>query len=96
MDSEERHTKGEPFMIVLDSMGGNKNTAVRNIRHYLSAEWKAKMCGEEGDENEYEFTSKEMKTVRPQKPEQENYSDLGIYLLHYIEMMFKRLVPGYM
>ena len=96
MDSEERHTKGEPFMIVLDSMGGNKNTAVRNIRHYLSAEWKAKMCGEEGDEDEYEFTSKEMKTVRPQKPEQENYSDCGIYLLHYIEMMFKRLVPGYM
>jgi len=95
MGSEERHTKGEPFMIVLDSMGGNKTTAVSNIRHYLSAEWKAKMCGEEGDEDEYEFTSKEMRTVRPQKPEQENYSDCGIYLLHYIEMMFKSVAQYY-
>ena len=75
---------------MLDSLGGNKTAAVANIRQYLAAEWKAKMCGDEGDENEYEFSSKEMITMRPQKPGQENNSDCGIYLLHYIEMMFKR------
>eukprot|EP00092_Neocalanus_flemingeri_P033060 GFUD01035954.1.p1 GENE.GFUD01035954.1~~GFUD01035954.1.p1 ORF type:complete len:1471 (+),score=415.21 GFUD01035954.1:79-4491(+) len=95
LGSDDRQTKGEPFMIVLDSMGGNKSAAVTNIRHYLAAEWKAKMCGEEGDEDEYEFSSKEMKTVRPKKPEQENYSDCGIYLLHYIEMMFKSVAQYY-
>ena len=76
-------------MIVLDSMGGNKTEAVSNIRHYLAAEWKAKMCA---DEEEFEFSSKEMRTVRPSKPEQENYTDCGIYLLHYIEKMFSRYV----
>jgi hypothetical protein len=93
--SEERVRKGEPFIIVLDSMGGNKTAAVSNIRHYLAAEWKAKMCGEEGDEEEFEFSSKEMKTVRPVKPEQENYSDCGIYLLHYIEHMFRSVAQYY-
>ena len=77
-------------MIVLDSMGGNKTGAVSNIRQYLAAEWKAKMCTDENLEDVYEFSGKEMKTVRPIKPEQENFSDCGIYLLHYIEMMFKR------
>jgi len=92
--SEERQTKGEPFMIVLDSMGGNKTAAVSNIRHYLAAEWKAKMCGE-NDEDEYEFTSKQMRTIRPLKPEQENYSDCGIYLLQYIEKIFQSVGQFY-
>jgi len=90
--SEDRIKKGEPFMIVLDSMGGNKTAAVSNIRHYLAAEWKAKMCG---DEEEFEFSSKEMRTVRPSKPEQENYTDCGIYLLHYIEKMFTSVAQYY-
>ena len=76
-------------MIVLDSIGGTRSAAVSNIRHYLAAEWKAKMCG---DEEEFEFSSKEMRTVRPAKPEQENYTDCGIYLLQYIEKMFTRFV----
>jgi len=90
--SEDREKKGEPFMIVLDSMGGNKTAAVSNIRHYLAAEWKAKMCG---DEEEFEFSSKEMRTVRPAKPEQENYTDCGIYLLQYIEKMFTSVAQYY-
>jgi len=90
--SEDRVKKGEPFMIVLDSMGGNKTAAVSNIRHYLAAEWKAKMCA---DEEEFEFSSKEMRTVRPSKPEQENYTDCGIYLLHYIEKMFTSVAQYY-
>ena len=79
-------------MIVLDSMGGNKTAAVSNIRHYLAAEWKAKMCG---DEKEFEFSSKQMRTVRPAKPEQENGTDCGIYLLQYIEKMFTSVAQYY-
>ena len=86
--SEDRVTKGEPFLIVLDSMGDSKTDAVSIIRDYLAAEWKAKMCGEK----QFEFSSKEIRTVRPTKPEQENYTDCGIYLLQYIEKMFDRLV----
>ena len=35
------------------------------------------------------FSKKEMKTLRPKKPEQENFSDCGIFLLQYVENMFK-------
>ena len=75
-------------MIVLDSMGGSKTDAVSIIRDYLAAEWKTKMFGKE----QFKFSSKEIRTVRPKKPEQENYTDCGIYLLKYIEKMFERLV----
>ena len=76
-------------MIVLDSMGGNKTAAVSNIRHYLAAEWKAKMCGE-NDEEEYKFTEEQMRTIRPKKPQQKNSFDCGIYLLDYMEKIFQR------
>ena len=33
------NNNGEPLILVLDSMGGNKSTAVRYIREYLSEEW---------------------------------------------------------
>ena len=39
---------------------------------------------------EVEFSSKSMRVVRPVKPEQTNYSDCGIYLLHYVEKIFNR------
>ena len=43
VDSEERRVAGEPFFIVLDSMGDNKNTAVNTVRNYLDQEWQAKV-----------------------------------------------------
>ena len=36
-------TKGEPFLILLDSMGGNQDAAVAVIRQYLAAEWKVNL-----------------------------------------------------
>jgi len=90
--SDERTLKGEPFIIVLDSMGGTKDSAVRNIRQYLACEWKKKKCSSVGDGGvvveEYQFSATQIKTVRPRKPEQENFSDCGIFLLHYVEKVF--------
>ena len=37
---------------------------------------------------EVDFSKKSMRTLWPIKPEQHNYSDGGIYLLHYVEKMF--------
>ena len=34
---------------------------------------------------EVDFSKKNMRTLWPVKPEQHNYSDGGIYLLHYVE-----------
>lgn len=86
--SEERTTHGEPLFLVLDSLGGNKSAAVTNIRKYLKVEWSQKM----NEFDEVDFSSEQMKTVRPKKPEQENFSDCGIFLLHYVEKIFLRYV----
>jgi len=82
-DPEERVTKGEPFLILLDSMGGNQDTAVAVIRQYLAAEWKAKRGGSET------FSGREMRLLKPEKPQQQNYTDCGVFLLHYVEKMFQ-------
>jgi len=90
VESEERTNNGEPFVIVLDSLGGTKTSAVTNIQQYLRCEWRKKKCAEEGDTEEFSFSS-EMRTVRLRKPEQENWSDCGIFLLHYVEKIFKNV-----
>ena len=86
-DAESRQNgDGEPLFLVLDSLGGGKSSAVENIRQYLEQEWLAKNPGLA----EVSFSKKEMKTVRPKKPEQENFSDCGIFLLHYVEKIFRK------
>jgi len=44
VESEERTNNGEPFVIVLDSLGGTKTSAVTNIQQYLRCEWRKKKC----------------------------------------------------
>merc|ERR1719234_2734440 len=88
-DSEARRLKGEPFFIVLDSLGESKTTAVNNVRSYLEHEWDAKMS------EEVDFSKKSMRTLWPVKPEQHNYTDCGIYLLHYVEKIFSSVAQFY-
>ena len=85
-DLEVKQKEGEPLFLVLDSLGGGKSGAVENIRHYLEQEWLAK----NPEHTNVSFRKKDIKTVRPKKPEQENFSDCGIFLLHYVEKIFKR------
>lgn len=89
--SVERIMKGEPFVIVLDSLGGSKNSAVANLRQYLACEWRNKKCTGQDTSEELEFSSREMRTIWPSKPEQHNGSDCGIFLLHYVEKIFKNV-----
>ena len=63
-------------------MGGVKERAVTIIRQYLAHEWRAKRDDEET------FSSRDMRLFRPEKPLQENSTDCGIYLLHYVEKIF--------
>ena len=81
-------------MLVLDSLGKTQSGAVTNIRHYLAQEWAAKEAPRHPGpgRGEVTFTAREMRTLRPKKPEQENGSDCGIYLLYYVEKMFSRYV----
>ena len=85
-DAESRQN-GEPLFLVLDSLeslSGKKS--VKNLRLYVKQEWLAKNPGQP----EVSFSKKKMKTVRPRKPEQENFTDCGIFLLHYVEKIFNK------
>ena len=44
---------------------------------------------------EVDFSKKSMRTLWPVKPEQHNYSDCGIYLLHYVEKIFSSVAQFY-
>jgi len=80
---DEKVVRGQPFFILLDSMGGGKDRSVSKIRSYLAAEWNAKTGGTE------KFSKRQMRCLKPPKPEQDNFYDCGIYLLHYVENIFK-------
>ena len=55
-------------------------------------EWKAKKA-ESCGHKEFDKTSLRMNSV--QVPQQDNYSDCGIFLLHYVETFFKVSFLGF-
>ena len=48
------------MVMVLDSLGGKKQSAVTNIRQYLTQEWIAKFS----TEDQPEFSASRMKTIQ--------------------------------
>ena len=77
-------TKGNnPFIMVLDSLGGSHSTAVSKIRSYLTFEHleKKKIPKNYGKEK--------MGEKHPPIPLQPNSCDCGLFLLHYVELIFK-------
>ena len=75
-----RPGKAGGFLFVLNSFGGSREKALENISDYLKSEWKAK--GVLGN-----FVA--MKVVFPAPPQQKNFSDCGIFLIHYVHTLFR-------
>lgn len=87
--SEERKIRGKPFLLLLDSMDGNRDEAVAIIRTYLAEEWKAKKGSQAS------FGKKMMRLVNPSKPLQNKNTDCGLYLLNYVEKIFSCVAQFY-
>ena len=68
----------------MDSLGGDNKEVVDMIKEYLVIE----LMNQMGDKNLQEV--KEMRVVWPCLPQQDNYTDCGVFLLHYVEKMLKR------
>jgi len=83
----------EPCILVFDSLRGpSRSKQVNFIRDYLTMEWKAKKA-ESCGHKEFDKTSLRMNSV--QVPQQDNYSDCGIFLLHYVETFFKNPIENF-
>ena len=87
LDPADRIVRGEPFFIVLDSMGGDQTDAVKHLRHYLKNEFKAKRKRVADDA--LFLSNKRMAAKTPEIPQQQNDCDCALYLLHYLELIFK-------
>ena len=73
-----------PCILIFDSLAGpGHGPVIRALRDYLSEEWKAKKGTERS------FGKEVVRGANVKCPQQNNYSDCGIYLLQYVEQFFK-------
>jgi sentrin-specific protease 7 len=88
----------EPIIVVLDSLGGGaRSPAVRALKEYILAE------GQEKRGMDAKITQHACYAKEGQIPQQQNYSDCGVYLLGYAQQFFldpdvfkSRLLSGMM
>eukprot|EP00027_Filamoeba_sp_ATCC50430_P005721 CAMPEP_0168545664 /NCGR_PEP_ID=MMETSP0413-20121227/3080_1 /TAXON_ID=136452 /ORGANISM="Filamoeba nolandi, Strain NC-AS-23-1" /LENGTH=575 /DNA_ID=CAMNT_0008575779 /DNA_START=36 /DNA_END=1763 /DNA_ORIENTATION=- len=68
-------------VLVLDSLGQRHTNVFKLIRKYLASEWDSRKGSRDPRWGRDEIVGTETKP-----PQQNNYSDCGIFLLHYVEM----------
>ncbi|KYQ91039.1 hypothetical protein DLAC_07940 [Tieghemostelium lacteum] len=85
-DQDNASDSIRPCMIYLDSLYKKPNSIVSHLRKYLTLEWKHKRSqhGERSFQDPKKFP-----IFTGHVPMQQNYSDCGIFLLHYIELFCK-------
>ncbi|KAF9906321.1 hypothetical protein EC991_000809 [Linnemannia zychae] len=72
-----------PYIIVLDSLGGNHPTVFKALRLYLQHELLARKSIKRT------LTINDITGKYAKPPQQQNFSDCGLYLLHYAEVFLR-------
>ncbi len=73
-----------PCILIFDSLGGpSRRNVIQNLREYLTVEWQNKK------NSKCVFDAKTIKGCQPKVPQQNNFSDCGIFLLQYVQMFFQ-------
>ncbi|XP_030643278.1 sentrin-specific protease 6 [Chanos chanos] len=74
-----------PCILIMDSLNCHaKPSVVRTLQEYLEVEWRVKMGTWQN------FGKGVMEGWTPLVPQQDNFSDCGIYLLQYVESFLKK------
>ncbi|XP_051725153.1 sentrin-specific protease 6 isoform X2 [Ctenopharyngodon idella] len=74
----------QPCILIMDSLTcSERSSVVQILQEYLQEEWKVKMGSQQSFGNEV------MKGWNPLVPQQDNYTDCGIYVLQYVESFLK-------
>ena len=85
---KQQKTEGQgsnPFLMILDSLSGTHSTASNKIRSYLQFEHLEKKTFP------LTFGRDKMDEKHPEIPLQPNSNDCGVFLLHYVELIFKNV-----
>ncbi|XP_044277559.1 sentrin-specific protease 6 isoform X3 [Varanus komodoensis] len=74
----------QPCILLMDSLRGpSRSNVVRTLREYLEVEWEVRKGSKRS------FSKDVMKGSNPKVPQQNNFSDCGVYVLQYVESFFE-------
>ncbi|XP_060770007.1 sentrin-specific protease 6 isoform X5 [Neoarius graeffei] len=80
----------QPCILIMDSLRGPaRSTVVKTLREYLEVEWEVRKGSQRS------FGKDVMKGSSPRVPQQDNFSDCGVYVLQYVESFFENPVPSF-
>lgn len=80
----------QPCILIMDSLRGpTRSTVVKTLRQYLEVEWEVKKGSQRS------FGKEVMKGSSPRVPQQDNFSDCGVYVLQYVESFFENPLPSF-
>ncbi|NWV86011.1 SENP6 protease, partial [Dasyornis broadbenti] len=74
----------QPCILLMDSLRGpSRSNVVKTLREYLEVEWEVRKGSKRS------FSKDVMKGSNPKVPQQNNFSDCGVYILQYVESFFE-------
>lgn len=80
----------QPCILIMDSLRGPaRSTVVKTLREYLEVEWEVRRGSQRS------FNKDVMKGSSPRVPQQDNFSDCGVYVLQYVESFFQSPIPSF-
>ncbi|XP_076872471.1 sentrin-specific protease 6 isoform X2 [Brachyhypopomus gauderio] len=80
----------QPCILIMDSLRGPaRSSVVKTLREYLEVEWEVRKGSTRS------FGKDVMKGSSPRVPQQDNFSDCGVYVLQYVESFFENPLPSF-
>ncbi|XP_069462374.1 sentrin-specific protease 6 isoform X2 [Ambystoma mexicanum] len=80
----------QPCILLMDSLRGpSRSNVVRTLREYLEVEWEVRKGSKRS------FSKDVMKGSNPRVPQQNNFSDCGVYILQYVESFFENPIQSF-
>ncbi|XP_074752034.1 sentrin-specific protease 6 isoform X3 [Athene noctua] len=80
----------QPCILLMDSLRGpSRSNVVKTLREYLEVEWEVRKG------NRRSFSKDVMKGSNPKVPQQNNFSDCGVYILQYVESFFENPILSF-
>ncbi|XP_029079441.1 sentrin-specific protease 6 isoform X4 [Monodon monoceros] len=80
----------QPCILLMDSLRGpSRSNVVKILREYLEVEWEVKKGCKRS------FSKDVMKGSNPKVPQQNNFSDCGVYILQYVESFFENPILNF-
>ncbi|CAB1342762.1 unnamed protein product, partial [Coregonus sp. 'balchen'] len=80
----------QPCILIMDSLRGPaRSSVIKTLREYLEVEWEVRKGSRRS------FGRDQMKGSSPHVPQQDNFSDCGVYILQYVESFFENPLTSF-